>query len=208
MSAETLCAWPADRSDALNASTQPLIQLPRDATRTANSFIPPNPMLANFFHEGGSSWNKVNFHEIAPHIQFQSVESKANEQRQPRFEAKEDAFLRLRAIVDEYATDEAIKIHPRAVSTAGGFLHALPYGVALPEFSVEPDGSISMDWIAARTRVFSVSVGTGNRLACAWLDGTNEGHCVENFDGKEIPKRIIAGIMAITTNSYVTFRVA
>jgi hypothetical protein len=111
--------------------------------------------------------------------------------------AKADAVSRLKALVDEFKTDETITIHPCAVSTAERFLRALPQGVALPEFSVEPDGSISLDWMESRNRLFSISVGQNDRFACAWLDGTNKGHFVEKFDGQKIPKRIIDGITAI-----------
>ncbi len=119
---------------------------------------------------------------------------------------KPDAISRLTMVVNEYALDESITIQPRAVAMAKQFLKVLPDGISPPEFSIEPDGSISMDWIAARNRVFSISVGTDDRFACAWLDGTNKGHCVENFNGREIPKRIIDGIKAILTGGYATFR--
>lgn len=126
----------------------------------------------------------------------------------PKSPAKIDAILRLKALVEEYAGDETITIHPSSVSTAESFLRALPDGISLPEFSVEPDGFISMDWIAARDRVFSMSIGADGRFACAWIDGTSEGHCVENFNGQTIPKRIIDGITAIMGSEYAAFRAA
>jgi hypothetical protein len=139
-------------------------------------------------------------HEKGPQYQTCHVDAESFKQPQALFRAKNDAICRLKALIDEYTTDATITIHPSSVSTAESFLKTLPGGISLPEFSVEPDGSISMDWIAAPNRVFSISVGAHNRFACAYIDGTNEGHFVENFDGQKIPKRIIDGITAIVTN--------
>ena len=97
-------------------------------------------------------------------------------------------------------------VHPVAVLQAKSFLRTLPDGVSLPEFSIEPDGSISLDWIESRDRLFSLSIGENNRLAYAWLDGTNKGHGVENFDGQQIPKRILDGITLIIPNGNASVR--
>jgi hypothetical protein len=102
--------------------------------------------------------------------------------------------------------DESPSVDPCAIFTAESFLRALPDGIALPEFSIEPDGSISLDWIESRNRLISISVGMNNRLAYAWLDGTNKGHGVENFDGQQIPKRLIDGITTILRNGNASIR--
>jgi len=124
------------------------------------------------------------------------------------FEAKADAISRLLALADEYSSRKINPVHPSAISMAESFLRALPGGVSLPEFSVEPDGSISLDWIESRDRLFSLSVGQNNRFAYAWLDGTNKGHGVENFDGLRIPKRLLDGITTIVRNGNASFRAA
>ncbi len=147
-----------------------------------------------------------------PHTDEIAIRAKTNyaresvKQTQECFFAKASAIARLRALVDEYAKDNTITIHPRAVSTAERFLRALPDGVSLPEFSIEPDGSIALDWMESPNRLFSLSVGDNNRFACAWLDGTNKGHFVENFDGPKIPDRIIVGITSILKNGYAVLR--
>jgi hypothetical protein len=180
MSCETVHTGVSDSSAASNISAQTQNQRPRARIFGANVLGPP---LAPILFD----WNANSVPEFF-------------KQPQALFCAKDDAIARLRALVDEYTTDRTITIHPGAVETAKRFLRALPEGVSLPEFSVEPDGFISMDWIAARDRVFSISVGVHNRFACAWIDGTSEGHCVENFDWQTIPKRIIDGITAIVRN--------
>jgi hypothetical protein len=139
--------------------------------------------------------------------------NQATQSPQPSQSTKEDvakanAISRLGALVDEYTTGGTVSIPSYAVLMAEGFLRALPDGISLPEFSVEPDGSISMEWIQSRNRIFSVSVGTVNRFAFAWLDGINKGHGVENFDGEQIPKRIMDGISSIVNNGNASFRAA
>lgn len=84
-----------------------------------------------------------------------------------------------------------------AKSTAEHFIRVLPEDIPLPEFSVEPDGAISLDWIRRRGCVFSLSVGRTDRLAFAWLDGTDRGHGVARFTGEQIPGRILEGIRAL-----------
>ena len=73
-------------------------------------------------------------------------------------------------------------------------IRALPPGVPLPEVAPEPDGAISLDWIRSRNNLFSLTVGSGDRLAFAWLDGSDTGHGVVRFDGQVVPKRILQGI--------------
>ena len=74
----------------------------------------------------------------------------------------------------------------------------------LPEFSPEPDGSISLDWIMSRTRVFSISVSPRDRLAYAWLDGSDRGHGVATFDRSMIPQRILDGIDEVVAHGIDT----
>jgi hypothetical protein len=92
---------------------------------------------------------------------------------------------------------DAAALDPVAVMAAKGFVRALSDGTPLPEFAPELDGSISLDWIASGNRLFSLSIGRGNRLAYAWIDGTDRGHGVALFDGLNVPPRILEGIREI-----------
>ena len=74
------------------------------------------------------------------------------------------------------------------------------------EFAPEPDGSISLDWIRSRSNFFSVSVGASDRLAYAWLDGTDRGHAVARFDGDSVPSRILEGIKALVQGANAAVR--
>ena len=118
---------------------------------------------------------------------------------------KPETLSRLAGLVKEFSGGDASGLNLQAVVFAESFLRALPESIPIPEFAVEPGGDISLDWIASRDRVFSLSVGPTNRLAFAWLDGTNKGHGVESLDGGQIPKRIIEGISAIVGDRNAAF---
>src|ERR1700692_4666525 len=81
-------------------------------------------------------------------------------------------------------------VSPLATQLAKAFVGALPSDIPLPEIAAEPDGSISLDWFACRDRVFSLSVGETERLAYAWLDGSDHGHGVATFERDAIPAAV------------------
>lgn len=102
----------------------------------------------------------------------------------------------LHAVVNECSEDDwdasgARAVVPAAAQTALRLIQALPSGVPMPECSAEPDGSISLDWSESRYRVFSISVSSSDRLAFAWLDGSDKGHGVARFDGRVVPDRVL-----------------
>lgn len=98
----------------------------------------------------------------------------------------------------------ASPVEKATVFNAVAFVRALPGRMILPEFSPEPDGSISLDWIMSRTRVFSISVSPRDRLAYAWLDGSDRGHGVATFDRNMIPQRILDGIDEVVAHGIDT----
>lgn len=140
-----------------------------------------------------------------------SVLVESAERSQVLFGPKSAALSRLRELAtecDEADWDgaEGAAVDERAVMNAEDIVRALPIGVPLPEFAPEPDGAISLDWIQSRTRIFSVSVGAGPRLAYAWLDGSDRGHGVSRFDGERIPARVLDAIRGIVTYGNPSFR--
>ena len=135
------------------------------------------------------------------------------ERSQALFGRKADALSQLASLATECAApgwdgETAAPIDPVAVLWVERFVRALPDGMPLPEFGPEPDGSISLDWIASRTRLFSLSVGRSGRLAFAWLDGTDTGHGVAGFDGRNVPQRVLEGIKAIAGQAHAGLRAA
>lgn len=135
------------------------------------------------------------------------------ERSQALFGEKASALSQLAALATECAEQgwdgkDAIAIDPIAIRLAERFVRLLPNGISLPEFAPEPDGSISLDWIQSRNRLLSVSVGRSNRLAYAWLDGTDKGHAVAHFDGHNIPPLVLEGIKGIVRPGHAGLRVA
>lgn len=129
---------------------------------------------------------------------------------QALFGAKAAMISQLWALVEEHAApnwdgEEALPLSAIAACEAEAFIRSLPDGIPMPELSPEPDGAISLDWIRSRHCLFSLSIGTSNRLAYAWLDGSDRGHAVARFDGEQVPPRIIEGIRAVMSRGDATF---
>ncbi|MBI3372582.1 MAG: hypothetical protein HY017_12630 [Betaproteobacteria bacterium] len=127
------------------------------------------------------------------------------------FGDKANAISQLCSLANECGAPDwdrngALPLEHLAVFKAVAFVRVLPKEVPLPEFAPDPDGSISLDWIASRNRHFSLSVGTSDRLPYAWLDGTDKGHAVARFDGEIIPSRILEGIKAISSGGSALLR--
>jgi hypothetical protein len=138
---------------------------------------------------------------------------KSAEDSQAIFSEKSSSISQLGELADECSAQgwdgyDAAPIDAIALINAQNFLRALPSGTALPEFAPEPDGSISLDWIQSRYRIFSLSIGPSNRLAYAWLDGTDKGHAVAHFGGSIVPPRVLAGIKSIVGDSNAPIRIA
>jgi hypothetical protein len=124
------------------------------------------------------------------------------ERSQALFGGKAAAISQIWALANEcdrpdWDGEHSFPIEHATVFRAAAFIRALPDWVPLPEFAPESDGSISLDWIQSRNHLFSLSVGASNRLPYAWLDGTDKGHAVANFDGDAVPRKILEGIMGI-----------
>ena len=103
---------------------------------------------------------------------------------------------------------DASPVNPIAVMTAEAFLRVIPDNLPMPELAPEPDGAISLDWIQSNTRLFSLSIGSNNRMAYAWLDGSDKGHAVARFDGQHVPPRILDSIRSIVDYGSASLRAA
>lgn len=154
---------------------------------------------------------------VSPEAQAVSERAGALEETaelsQVLFGEKAGIISELRALVHECSKEgwdgyQATAIDPLAVLMAEGFIRALPDQFALPEIAPEPDGAVSMDWIDSPHRVFSVSVSASNRLAYAWVDGTDKGHGVARFYAGKIPSRMIESIREIMNHEHATIRAA
>lgn len=81
-----------------------------------------------------------------------------------------------------------------ALRRAEDLLASLPGDLPRPECSVEPDGCVSLDWMPAPHRTLSVSVGAGEGLPYAWVDGTHRGHAVARWVDGQPPARVVEEI--------------
>ncbi|MDA1067440.1 MAG: hypothetical protein O3C43_13150 [Verrucomicrobia bacterium] len=93
---------------------------------------------------------------------------------------------------------DAEPVSQNALERAEVFIRSLPESISMPEVSVEPDGDLSFDWNPTSTKTFSVSVGSSDRFAYAWFDGTDRGHAVARSSNGEVPARILEEIQRIT----------
>lgn len=91
-------------------------------------------------------------------------------------------------------------VNRMALSRARAFIRSLPESVQLPEVSVDPDGTISLDWMPSTNRTLSVSLGESGRVPYAWVDGTDCGHAVARIVDEPVPPRILGEIQRICGN--------
>jgi hypothetical protein len=154
------------------------------------------------------------FSREARHVRKAAREvAEASERSLALFGAKAEALSQLAVLATECAEpgwdgNDAAAIDPNAVLLAQRFVRAIPHDQPVPEFGPEPDGSISLDWIRSRNRLFSLSIGRSGRLAYAWLDGADKGHGVARFDGRNFPTRVLQGIKGIVGQQHAGLRVA
>lgn len=118
------------------------------------------------------------------------------------FGKKAEAIAQLDDIVTEHVTnarddDDAVRVSPTTVGLAKQFIRVLPEDFPLPEFDLEPDGEISLEWSQSRNRVVSLSIGATDRVPYAWLEGAESGHGVASFDGRNVPRSVLDAIERI-----------
>jgi hypothetical protein len=71
------------------------------------------------------------------------------------------------ALVENWDGHGARPVSPLAAQMAAAFIKLLPTAFPLPEFSVDPDGEVSLDWIRERDWLLSVSIGADGTIAYA-----------------------------------------
>jgi hypothetical protein len=135
------------------------------------------------------------------------------ERSQALFGDKTKAISELRTLASECSSagwdgDSAEPLNTIAVQQAEWFVRLLPSDIPTPEFAPNADGDVSLDWIDSKSRIFSVIIGPSNRIAYAWLDGTDSGNGVAQFDNPGIPNRILEGIRGIMGHGATSLRAA
>lgn len=115
---------------------------------------------------------------------------------------------RLRAVLGELIVDDdQHAVSTAAVHSAMRLIRSLPNDVPIPEVAVDPDGEISLNWMPARARVFSISVGDSDRMAYALLDGSDRAHGVFRFAGT-IPAVQLLQLRSLNVDTHAAVRAA
>lgn len=143
---------------------------------------------------------------------FASQISERYESSQALFGDKSRLIVELHDIATECDEDDWDGYGAEAVTVATllraeALIRSLPDHLPLPEVSAEPDGAIAFDWMPLPSKTLTLSVNGGNRLAYAWIDGTDRGHAAVKFEGTTIPSRVLAEIERLTDHA-VTLRSA
>ena len=128
------------------------------------------------------------------------------EQSQALFGEKGSTIGKIQELVEECSSVgwdgyDGCPISPRTANFANDFIRVLSPSLAMPDISAEPDGEIALEWIASRSKVFSISLGETNRISYAWIDGGDHGHAVAIFDGQKVPRKIVEGIQGAVGGS-------
>ena len=94
---------------------------------------------------------------------------------------------------------DALPADRQAIGLAAAFIRALPDDCDMPSVGVDPDGAVTLDWMVTRHRMLSISfAGDSDRLAYAWIDGTDRGNAVAKFDRDTVPNLLMQAILATT----------
>lgn len=125
------------------------------------------------------------------------------------FGSKSTVLWQLMTVIGDLTVDEDQEpVASETLHNVELFVLALPDGLPSPMIGVDPDGAISMTWAASRTRQFSVSVSNSDRLAYAWIDGSDKGHAVERFRSSSLTERFLTSLKSIVANDAAAIRAA
>lgn len=128
---------------------------------------------------------------------------------QSLFGAKAVLLSELYSIISSlHVDDDQEPVTSATYRNARQFILAIPDNLPPPTLAIDPDGEISVTWHVSRTRIFSASISESERIAYAWLDGSNRGHAVDRFRAPELPNMLIFALRTIVADDTVAFRAA
>lgn len=107
----------------------------------------------------------------------------------------------LEALSDNWDGQGANPVDPGAYFMAVQFLESLHPSYRPTDFSVDPDGEVSINWDFGADRTFSVSVGADGRLAYAGRFGPSRTRGVEYFTDT-LPSHILTLIQRVQIGLY------
>lgn len=125
------------------------------------------------------------------------------------FGAKRAALSELIETVQSVQVDdEQDRVSHGTVDNARDFVLSLPDDIPMPEIGVDPDGEISLTWYGSRKQIFSVSISDSDRIAFAWLDGSDSGHAVARFRPPTLPDRFLSNLRSMIAYASPALRFA
>lgn len=104
------------------------------------------------------------------------------------------ARAELRSVVAEYqgvATLEQAPVNEAAAELAEELLASLPTDIPMPEFDVDPDGGVALDWFGVPGKRFSISLDGKGRLFFAGVYGRNSTRYGREVFGGRLPKELL-----------------
>jgi hypothetical protein len=104
----------------------------------------------------------------------------------------------LEALSENWDGYAAKSVDPGAYFIAARFIESLGSRYLPTDFSVDPDGEISINWDLEPDRTFSVSVGADGRLAYAGRFGPSRARGVEYFT-EGVPGQVLSLIRRISS---------
>ena len=112
----------------------------------------------------------------------------------------DEAFADLQSVVAKCSPDdEQSPVDPMSVLLAVRVLTLLiDGGFPKPDFGIDPDGEVTMDWQPCKGRLFSMAVLSNSDLIYAWILNKNHGNGFLPFDLVTIPPEIISKLCAAT----------
>ena len=111
----------------------------------------------------------------------------------PTLIALEDAIKRNTA-ADDQTTVATVSV----VAAIRVLVLLLDAGFVPPDFVVDPNGEIEMNWMRDRGRWFSLTVASNGDLIYAWILNGNHGNGVSAFDRVTLPLDLTSKLSAVT----------
>lgn len=130
-------------------------------------------------------------------VRFDAVPSDLLREARPRPSRRAemdlvDALLDVASQASEAGWDgyDARPADPDSLRHTYTLVRRLPQDLPAPEFSVDPDGEISLEWFVGPRRTFSVSVGADGRLSYAGLHDEATVHGTDRI-GDDLPELLL-----------------
>jgi hypothetical protein len=146
----------------------------------------------------------VGVSDIATEIQREAVEVKNHFARSITFGEHLSRMLeglfqvKNECSIDNWDGYDAKAIDNESFQNAIRFALSLTPNIPIPEIYVDPDGEVTFEWYEDKRKVFSVSVGSKNKLSYAGLYGFSKAYGVEYFY-YDTPKIILNNIYRLYT---------